>query len=378
MQEQVAIIVGSGTSGLAIAACLSQQTIPYIILEREDCIASLWKKYSYDRLHLHLAKELCELPYMSFPASYPKYVPKNMFTQYLDDYVSHFKISPMYQRNVESAEYNEVSKRWFVKARNASSGKVEIYCAKFLVVATGETTNPYIPEVQGLNTFTGEVLHSTQFKSGKDFKNKNVLVVGSGNSGMEIALDLANHGAKTSIIVRSPIHILSRGMMDFARIIVKYLKPSLVDSLMVLLSKLVYGDLTKYGIRRPTEGPFYMKRMYGKYPLIDVGTCKKIKSGEIQVLPSEILNIRGNDIIFKNGKSHPFDTIVFCTGFKRSTNLWLKGDDYLLNENGLAKPSNPNHWKGKNGLYCVGLLQRGFFGASTDAQNIANDIKSIV
>ena len=63
--------------------------------------------------------------------------------------------------------------------------------------------NPYIPEVEGLNTFTGEVLHSTQFKSGKDFKNKNVLVVGSGNSGMEIALDLANHGAKTSIIVRS-------------------------------------------------------------------------------------------------------------------------------------------------------------------------------
>ncbi|KAK7836767.1 putative indole-3-pyruvate monooxygenase yucca10 [Quercus suber] len=354
MQEQVAIIVGAGTSGLAIAACLSQQSIPRIILEREDCIASLWKKYSYDRLHLHLAKELSELPYMSFPASYPKYVPKNMFTQYVDDYVSHFKISPMYQRNVESAEYNEVSKRWFVKARNASS-----------VVATGETTNPYIPEVKGLNTFTSEVLHSTQFKSGKDFKNKNVLVVGAGNSGMEIALDLANHGVKTSII----IHILSREMMDFARILVKYLKPSLLESLVVMLSKLVYGDLTKYGIRRPTEGPFYMKRMYGKYPLINVGTCKKIKSGEIQVLPAEILNIRGNDIIFKNGKSHPFDTIVFCTGFKRSTNLWLKG---------LAKPSIPNHWKGKNGLYCIRLLQRGFYGASIEAQNIANDIKSIM
>ena len=79
------------------------------------------------------------------------------------------------------------------------------------------------------------------------------------------------------------IHILSREMMDFARILMKYLKPSLLESLVVMLSKLVYGDLTKYGIRRPTEGPFYMKRMYGKYPLLDVGTCKKIKSGEIQV-----------------------------------------------------------------------------------------------
>ena len=109
MEEQVAIIVGSGPSGLATAACLNHLSIPYIILEREDCFASLWKKYSFDRLHLHLGKQFCELPHMSFPSSYPTYMPKNMFAQYLDDYVSHFKISPLYQRNVEFAEYNEVS-----------------------------------------------------------------------------------------------------------------------------------------------------------------------------------------------------------------------------------------------------------------------------
>ena len=87
-QEQVAIIVGSGTFGLATAACLSQLSIPYIILEREDCIASLWKKYSYDRLHLHLGKQFCELPHMSLPFSYPTYMPKKLFIQYLVDYVS--------------------------------------------------------------------------------------------------------------------------------------------------------------------------------------------------------------------------------------------------------------------------------------------------
>ncbi|KAM3735443.1 hypothetical protein ACB098_10G088400 [Castanea mollissima] len=361
MEEQVTIIVGSGPSGLATAACLSQQSIPYIILEREDCIASIWKKYSYDRLHLHLAKQFCELPHMSFPVSYPTFVPKKIFIQYLDDYVSYFNISPMFQRTVESAEYNEVSKRWIVKARNASSGEVEKYCAKFLVVATGETTNPYTPEVEGLNTFPGEVLHSTQYKSGKEFKNKNVLVVGSGDSGVEIALDLANHGAKTSIIFRSP-----------------YFPLSLVDFLMLMLSKLVYGDLTKYGITRPTEGPFFMKVKYGKYPVVDVGTYNKIKSGEIQVLPAEILQIKGNDILFENGKLHPFDDIVFCTGFKRSTNLWLKGDEYLLSEDGLPKPIYPNHWKGKNGLYCVGLSRRGLYGSNVDSQNVANDIKFIM
>lgn len=217
MQEQaVVIIVGAGPSGLATAACLTTQSIPYLLLEREDCFASLWQKYSYDRLHLHLRKQFCQLPHMSFPASFPTYVPKTLFVQYLDDYVSRFKINPLYQRNVVSAEYDDISKRWRVKATNinikASScsgddDRVEEYTARFLVVATGEATDPYTPDqIEGLDKFTGEVLHSTQFKSGKDFQNKNVLVVGSGNSGLEIAVDLVNHGAKTSIVVRSPVH----------------------------------------------------------------------------------------------------------------------------------------------------------------------------
>ncbi|KAK8650693.1 hypothetical protein V6N13_140320 [Hibiscus sabdariffa] len=150
----------------------------------------------------------------------------------------------------------------------------------------------------------------------------------------------------------------------------------MVDWLMVMLGKLVYGNLTKYGLTRPEEGPFFMKLPYGKYPVVDVGTSKKIKSRDIQVLPG-ISSIRGNEVVFDNGKTHPFDAIVFCTGFKRSTNVWLKGDDYLLNDDGIPKPSFPNHWKGRNGLYCVGLSRRGLYGAAGDAQNIADDINSL-
>ncbi|KAE8009606.1 hypothetical protein FH972_006034 [Carpinus fangiana] len=376
MEEQVAIIVGAGPSGLATAACFSRLSIPYIILEREDCFASLWKKYAYDRLRLHLRKQFCELPHMPFPASFPTYVPKSMFIQYLDDYVSHFNINPLHRRTVESTEYDEVSKTWKVKARNAGSGEVEEYCGKFLVVATGEATDPYTPEIEGLDTFSGEILHSTQFKSGKEFNNKKVLVVGSGNSGMEIALDLVNHGANTYIIVRSPVHFLSREMIYMALVLLKRFEVGTVDSLMVMMSKVVYGDLSKYGIRRPSEGPFYMKNKYGKYPVADVGAYEKIRAGEIQVIPAEIASVSGKELLFQDGKSRSFDTIVFCTGFKRSTSLWLKGDDYLLNEDGLPKPSYPNHWKGENGLYCVGFSRKGIYGASSDAQNIADHIKS--
>ncbi|KZT75728.1 hypothetical protein F511_47248, partial [Dorcoceras hygrometricum] len=135
----------------------------------------------------------------------------------------------------------------------------------------------------GLQSFDGEILHSTQYKNGKKFKDKSVLVVGSGNSGMEISFDLANSAAKTSIVVRSPIHVIPRSMASMGLTLLKYLSLDWVDSLLIIMSKIVYGDLRKYGIERPKEGPFAMKDKYGKYPVIDVGTYRKIKTGEIQV-----------------------------------------------------------------------------------------------
>ncbi|KAL1351062.1 hypothetical protein AAHE18_06G069600 [Arachis hypogaea] len=283
------------------------------------------------------------------------------------------------KKSVELAEFDEVDRKWKVKAKNRSSGEVEEYSGRFLVVATGETAEPRVPRVEGLESFKGKVMHSTGYKNGKEFKDEHVLVVGSGNSGMEIALDLSNFGAKPSIIVRSPVHILSRNMMYYSGMLLKYLSLSTVEKLLVIVSRIVYGDLSKYGLPWPSEGPFTMKIKYGKFPIIDLGTIKKIKHGEIQVLSVEIEKVRGNEVLFKDGKCHSFDSIIFCTGFNRSTQRWLKGGDDLLNENGLVKVSNfSNYWKGKNNLYCVGLAQKRFFGASSDAQNVANDIASLL
>ncbi|GFQ01636.1 probable indole-3-pyruvate monooxygenase yucca11 [Phtheirospermum japonicum] len=109
------LIIGAGPAGLATSACLNIQNIPNIVLEKEDCCASLWKKRAYDRLKLHLAKQFCELPNMPFPPKAPTYVPRHDFIKYLDDYVSHFNVTPLYNRHVACASFDE---NWNVVAKN--------------------------------------------------------------------------------------------------------------------------------------------------------------------------------------------------------------------------------------------------------------------
>ncbi|KAK7828595.1 putative indole-3-pyruvate monooxygenase yucca10 [Quercus suber] len=353
--ETKVLIVGAGPSGLATSACLTRHSIPHLIIEREDCYASLWKKRTYDRLGLHLAKEFCFLPHKPLPPDAPTFMPKDFFLKYVDDYVSQFNINPLYHRTVESASLVEAGKKWRIEAKNKLEGNVEVYHAEFLVVASGENNEGYVPDIKGLSSFPGEIVHSNHFKSGSRYKSKDVLVIGCGNSGMEIAYDLKDHGARTSIVIRI----------------------YMVDTLITMLARLKYGDLTKYGIYRPPRGPFAHKNVTGRSPVIDVGTIGKIQNGEIEVV-SEILNIEKNNVKFKNGTEKNFDAIVLATGYKSAANKWLKDYKYALNGDGMPKNRMPNHWKGEKGLYCAGLSRRGLFGVSMDAEAIANDINKVI
>ncbi|KAH7519705.1 hypothetical protein FEM48_Zijuj08G0065600 [Ziziphus jujuba var. spinosa] len=374
MEEVEVIIVGAGPAGVATSACLNRLKITNLVLEKEDCCGSLWKKRAYDRLKLHLAKQFCELPYMPYPQGTAKYIPRSGFIQYLDNYVKHFGISPRYHREVQSAFYDPKMEKWCVMAKNTTSNVQEVYCGKFLVVATGENSEGYIPKIRGLDTFKGDFMHSSLYENGKAFRGKEVLVIGSGNSGMEIAYDLTNHKTKTSICARSPVHVLTKEIVFIGMFLLTSGFPLLlVDIIVVILSMLRHGNLSKYGFQRPRKGPFYIKQITGRTPTIDVGCVDKIKTGEVKVFPS-IEGIEGNQIKFENGMVNHFDAIIFATGYKSTVNYWLKDENIFFNENGMPKPKFPNHWKGENGLYSAGFSGRGLFGVSNDAQNIANDI----
>ncbi|KAB2618985.1 indole-3-pyruvate monooxygenase YUCCA10 [Pyrus ussuriensis x Pyrus communis] len=198
------VIVGAGPSGIATSALLNSYSVPNLVFEREDCCASLWKKRSYDRLNLHLAKGYCSLPLMPHSFRTSTFMSKDDFIAYLDEYVSRFNVNPRYCRHVDSAVYDEDEEIWKVKVTGPD--QYEYYSSDFLVVATGENSQAIIPaDLPGLESFTGKVVHACDYKNGESFKDKQVLVIGCGNSGMEISNDLADNGAHASLVIRSQV-----------------------------------------------------------------------------------------------------------------------------------------------------------------------------
>ncbi|XP_009616866.3 putative indole-3-pyruvate monooxygenase YUCCA10 [Nicotiana tabacum] len=376
-EEVEVVIVGAGPAGLAVSACLNKLAIKNVVLEKEDCCGYLWKKRTYDRLHLHLSKDFCSLPLKPHANSAPKYLSKNEFIQYLDEYVENFNINPKFQCCVEMAFYEKEEKKWNIKVRNVATGEMEFYGCDFLVLASGENNEGYIPKVLGLEKFKGEIIHSSEYKSGQKYEGKEVLVVGSGNSGMEIAFDLSNYRSCASIVVRNPIHVLTREMVHTGMLLLKYLPISLVDTLIAKCAKIRFGNLAELGIPQPEEGPFYIKISKGRSPVIDVGAIDKIKLGEIKVLPG-ISKIKEHTVEFDNGEEHQFDAIIFATGYKNAATKWLKDHSSIFLDDGTLINEFPNHWKGENGLYCAGFSKRGLFGISMDAKSIVDNINIVI
>ncbi|GAA0142722.1 oxygenase [Lithospermum erythrorhizon] len=373
------VIVGAGPSGLAVGACLKEQGTPFVILERSDCIASLWQKRTYDRLKLHLPKQFCQLPKLPFPENYPEYPNKKQFVDYLESYARHFDINPQFNESVQSAQYDEAFDLWRVNTVSTDGSEVEYIC-QWLIVATGENAEKVFPEIDGLRDFQGEIIHASDYKSGKKYEGKKVLVVGCGNSGMEVSLDLCNHNAKPHMVVRSAVHVLPREIMgkstfELAILLMKWLPLFLVDKILLICAWFIFGNTKNYGLRKPVEGPLELKNTKGKTPVLDIGAIERIRSGEIKVVPG-IKKFSKNNVELVNGESLEIDAVVMATGYRSNVPYWLK-ENQMFSENGFPKSPFPHGWKGQAGLYAVGFTRRGLAGASADAINIAHDIGKV-
>ncbi|CAL4891994.1 unnamed protein product [Urochloa decumbens] len=378
------VIVGAGPSGLATAACLKARGVPSLVLEKDPCVASSWRHRTYERLRLHLPRCFCELPMAPFPAGTPAYPTRDQFVAYLDGYARAFGIEPRLGARVRAAAYDAGIGFWRVVAvvvnEDGGVAAETEFVSRWLVVATGENAEPAWPEgVEGMEGYRGLVMHTSSYKKGDEFRGKNVLVVGCGNSGMEVSLDLCNNGARASMVVRDKLHVLPREILGISTFglsmfLLRWLPIKRVDSLLLFFSRLILGDTEKYGLPRPKMGPLQIKSSTGKTPVLDIGALRKIKSGEIQVVPAINRFTGSNGVEFIDGHREDFDAVIFATGYKSNVPSWLKEEEFFSHVDGFPRKPFPHSWRGKNGLYAAGFTRKGLMGTSYDALRIAGDI----
>jgi len=322
------VIVGAGAAGLAIAACLRRHRVPLVVLEQNRDIGSAWLK-RYERLHLHTHKNHSALPYLSFPRHYPPYPSRLQFADYLEIYAKKFRIEPRFDEKVRSIM--RLGSVWSSRAKRSD------YISRNLIIATGYSQKPVLPSLKGKTSFPGQILHSSAYMNGEPFSGQNVLVVGCGNSGGEIAVDLHEHGANVSMSIRGPVNVIPRDVLGVSShklsVMMRGLPTTVADSLSAPLVHLSVGKPSDYGLQSASKGPLTQIKEDNRVPLLDIGTMKLIKDGHITVF-NEIERIKENDVFFKSGDQKSFDAIVLATGFKHNVGSFFRDVNLVADESG--------------------------------------------
>lgn len=360
------IIIGAGFSGITVAASLKKFGIDnFVILEKGETVASIWKN-AYERLATHT-------PYFSLPFFKPKkkystFKTKDEIVDYLTEYAKYFQVDSQinFAEKVEYIEKNKLDTsdyKWEIK-----TSKNKLQC-KIIVICTGFNNKPIIPQFFGQDNYGGKIIHSNYYKNGMTYQNKKVLVIGSGNSAAEIALDLYEHGATT-------VHMLIRGkrwvfhlyprlrklqyILGELRSKLKYLFiQNKTDKIMENMEKAIEFsseeleiaidktekfvkrfsvDLSAHSIYPEDKGAIYMEVNHGRVAWVDRGTIKQIRKGNIKVIHSSIKELTQTGAIFTNGESHNYDAIILGTGFSPGINTILEKSELYLNINDYLLP----------------------------------------
>jgi cation diffusion facilitator CzcD-associated flavoprotein CzcO len=317
------------------------------LLEKADSVGAVWRRH-YDRLHLHTDRGHSGLPRMPMPREYPLYPSRAQVVDYLESYAARFGVEPVFGTDV--ARLRRDGALWLAETSRGT------FSARVAVVATGISHAPYRPLWPGSDTFRGQIIHSSDYRNPDAFNGKRVLVVGFGNSGGEIALDLAEAKVDVAVAVRSPVQIIPRDLLGLPIlswvIFYSFLPARLVDTVNAPVLRLAVGDFEKLGLRRAAKGPRQMVEQDRHVPLIDIGTLAKIRDGSIGVRGG-IDRLSADGVVFDDGKQERFDAIVLATGFRPDLRRLLPGVD-VFDAQGMprltGKPS------GAPGLYFCGQI----------------------
>jgi len=327
------LVVGAGPAGLAVAATLKGKGRRPLVLEKSTQVGASWRNH-YQRLHLHTVKALSTLPGLPFPDEAPRYVPRQGVVDYLAAYAAKAGVEPRFGEEATAIVRDEAG-RWRTSTR---AGRTIV--ADAVVVTTGANNHPFTPTIDGEAHFrpAGTIVHSRDYRDATPFVGQRVLVVGMGNTGAEIALDLAEHGVSVALSVRSPINIVHRDVLgrptQQTSILLARLPTAIGDGLARLLCDVTVGDIGRYGLQRSRVSPLRQLREHGRTPVIDVGTLARIKSGEIEVFPG-IRRLVAGAAEFVDGRMAKLDAVVLATGYRAGVAALFPRSTVPVDESGL-------------------------------------------
>jgi cation diffusion facilitator CzcD-associated flavoprotein CzcO len=342
------IIVGAGPAGLACAGTMRAAGLDVTVFEKAGDVGAAWRRH-YDRLHLHTDRNHSGLPGMAMSPDYPAYPSREQMIAYLESYAARFEIKPVFDTAVSRLCRDGAQWR-----ADTAQGSI---AAPIVVVATGIADAPYRPSWPGSESFAGAMIHSSEYRNPAPYEGKRVLVIGFGNSGGEIALDLANADIDVALAVRGPVQILPRDLLGFPilswAILYRRLPARLVDVINAPVLRLAVGDIEKLGLRRATKGPRQMVEEDGRVPLIDIGTIAKIKEGSIKIRGG-IDRFVTDGVIFTGESTEKFDAVILATGFRPDLRKLLPDVNDVFDQHGM--PLVTGQRTSAPGLYFCGQI----------------------
>lgn len=291
-------IIGAGPAGLALAYYLKKYDLPFQILEKDDVAAS-WASY-YEHLRLHTRKDNIALPGLKMSRETHTFPTRDQFVSYLRRYAKHFAFPIKTRTELIEADYQN---SWHLLT---NQGSLE---TTHLVLATGIFANPVKVNLPGQEHFRGKLLHSKNYLNPEPFKNKSVLVVGAGNTGVGIALGLSDAGIQTGIVIRDGIQLVPRQKTAIGTKLKASLLRNLPRNLANSWLRLVRKDFSSIGLPQPHKEPREVT------PVLGFELARAVKEEKIQV-HDDIVRLNAAGALFNDGIKASYDCIILATGYR--------------------------------------------------------------
>ncbi len=305
-----AIVIGAGPAGLAVAACLRCEGISTRVIERAADVGSSWPGH-YDSLHLHTSRRRSGLPMMRMSRHLPQFPSRDDVVAYLEAYAAQYVPDIVFDSTVQSVSNQDGL--WRVLHGQGDE------CARIVVIATGLNGTPRRPTWPGIESFVGQILHSRDYQNPDAVLGEDVLVVGFGNTGADICLELADAGLNVHASVRGPVNIMPIRLLGMPTtslgLLPKVLGYKLADTLTAPILRIAIGRPEDYGMRPADKGPVAQIVEDGKIPVIDHGALSAIKAGKIGIRPG-VAKFDGNAVCFEDESRHHYDSVILATGYE--------------------------------------------------------------